>query len=143
MSALDKQVAGGHYKDLAIQPVEFAMSHRMGFCEGSVIKYVTRYPRKQGLIDLEKASHFIQFIEENESYVLRGQKQRLEVSMPRWESRVTPEQYCEANGIEGPAAHVIRYITLFADSSSRDHLRPARAWMDELLHVEAKRDAGK
>lgn len=64
---LERQVAGEHYKSLAIQPVEYIHANRLGFCEGSVIKYVTRWRDKGGLRDLEKAKHFIELLIELEA----------------------------------------------------------------------------
>lgn len=66
MSALDKQVDGGHYKSLPIQPVEYCQKNRMGFCESSVIKYVSRHREKNGLRDIEKAIHFLELLKELE-----------------------------------------------------------------------------
>ena len=43
MSALDKQVGGNHYKDFAIQPIEFIVKNNLGFIEGNVIKYICRW----------------------------------------------------------------------------------------------------
>lgn len=60
--ALDKQVGGAHYKDLKIQPVEYIHANRIPFCEGNVIKYVTRWRDKGGIADLEKAKHFIELL---------------------------------------------------------------------------------
>ena len=42
MSALDTQEGGSHYKDKAIQPVQYIHTNGLGFCEGNVVKYVTR-----------------------------------------------------------------------------------------------------
>ena len=42
------------------QPVVFASKMRLNFVQGSILKYVSRYPRKNGKQDLEKASHFCQ-----------------------------------------------------------------------------------
>lgn len=67
MKALDRQEGGGHYKDLAIQPVEFCHKNGLGFCESSVIKYVTRWRNKNGIQDLKKAKHFIDLLIEMES----------------------------------------------------------------------------
>lgn len=67
MSALDRQEGGGHYKDLVIQPVEFCHKNGLGFCESSVIKYVTRWRNKNGIQDLKKAKHFIDLLIEMES----------------------------------------------------------------------------
>jgi len=66
MSSLDTQVAGGHYKDLKIQPVEYIHANHIGYFEGNVIKYVTRWRAKGGTADLEKARHYIDMLIELE-----------------------------------------------------------------------------
>jgi hypothetical protein len=66
MSALDKQVSGSHYKDLAIQPVEFIYKNNIGYLEGNVIKYICRHKTKNGLADLQKAKHYIEMLIEME-----------------------------------------------------------------------------
>ena len=66
-TALDVQVAGDHYKKLVIQPIEYIHANGIGFAEGSVIKYVTRWRDKGGIKDLEKAKHFIDLLIELES----------------------------------------------------------------------------
>lgn len=65
-SALDFQVGGKHYKDMAIQPVEFIEKNKLGFCEGSIIKYVCRWHNKNGIEDLRKARHYIDILIEME-----------------------------------------------------------------------------
>ena len=67
MSSLDRQVQGGHYKDMAIQPVEFIHANGIGYFEGNVIKYVTRWRKKNGVADLEKAKHYIELLIELEA----------------------------------------------------------------------------
>lgn len=66
-NALDKQVAGNHYKDLPIQPVEYIHANAMGYLEGNVVKYVSRWRKKNGLADLEKAKHYIELLIELET----------------------------------------------------------------------------
>ena len=66
-SALDKQVAGNHYKDKKIQPIQYIHANNLGFCEGNVVKYVTRWRDKAGIADLEKAKHYIELLIEMES----------------------------------------------------------------------------
>lgn len=61
-SAFTAQEGGDHYKNKGIQPIEFVLSNRMGFAEGSVIKYVTRWKDKGGLQDLRKARHFLDML---------------------------------------------------------------------------------
>ena len=65
-SALEKQVAGSHYKDLPIQPVEYIHANALGYFEGNVIKYVSRWRNKNGVADLEKAKHYIELLIELE-----------------------------------------------------------------------------
>jgi len=67
MSALDTQVAGSHYKTLKIQPVEYIHANGIGFIEGSIIKYATRWRDKGGVKDLEKIKHFADLLIELET----------------------------------------------------------------------------
>lgn len=57
-SALETQVGGSHYKDMAMQPVEFAVKAKLNFIQGSIVKYISRYKNKNGKQDIEKAAHF-------------------------------------------------------------------------------------
>ena len=61
-TALNVQVAGSHYKDLKIQPVEYIHANKLPFIEGSVVKYITRWRSKGGLKDLEKVKHFVDLL---------------------------------------------------------------------------------
>jgi hypothetical protein len=60
--AMDVQVGGNHYKDMKIQPIEFTMKNNLNFCQGNIIKYVTRYKHKNGIEDLKKAKHYIDLL---------------------------------------------------------------------------------
>lgn len=64
--ALSIQVGGDHYKNMAIQPIEFSMKNGLNACQHSVIKYICRYKNKNGRQDLEKAKHFIDLLIELE-----------------------------------------------------------------------------
>lgn len=66
MISTSQQVGGTHYKDMAIQPVEFIHRNEIGFIEGSVIKYVCRWRLKGGVEDLKKARHFLDILIEME-----------------------------------------------------------------------------
>ena len=65
-SILTTQVGGNHYKVLPIQPIEFILKNKLGFCEGNVIKYICRFRLKGGTEDLEKARHYIDVLIENQ-----------------------------------------------------------------------------
>lgn len=67
MTALNKQVAGNHYKDLPIQPVEYIYANALGYFEGNVVKYISRWRIKNGIADLEKAKHYIELLIELEN----------------------------------------------------------------------------
>jgi hypothetical protein len=60
--ALKTQIGGNHYSSMAIQPAEFIIENQLGFCEGNVIKYVTRYQAKNGVEDLRKARHYLDML---------------------------------------------------------------------------------
>ena len=53
------QVGGGHYQGKAIQPWDYIVSNRLGYLEGNVVKYVSRWQDKGGRQDLEKARHYL------------------------------------------------------------------------------------
>ena len=69
MSALDVQVAGGHYKVKAIQPVEYISANGLNFLEGCIVKRITRWRDKQSgdrIDDLNKIKHEIDLLIEME-----------------------------------------------------------------------------
>lgn len=60
-----EQVGGDHY-DLPIQPIEYILANDLGFVEGNIIKYVSRYKRKNGMQDLLKAKHYLDILIKNQ-----------------------------------------------------------------------------
>ena len=63
--ATDIQIDGDHYAKQTIQPVDYIIGNKLGFCEGNIVKYITRYKDKGGVKDLEKARHYIDFLIED------------------------------------------------------------------------------
>jgi hypothetical protein len=55
----DVQYGGNHYKSKAIQPWDYVAANNLGYFEGSIIKYVSRWKDKNGVEDLQKARHFL------------------------------------------------------------------------------------
>jgi hypothetical protein len=51
-----------HYTKYEIEPKEYIMKNGLGWCEGSVIKYITRWRDKGGVDDLRKAKEFVQML---------------------------------------------------------------------------------
>lgn len=59
MNPNDEQVGGRHYIEKAIQPWDYIIANKMGYLEGNIIKYVSRYKEKNGVEDLIKAAHYL------------------------------------------------------------------------------------
>ncbi len=66
LQAKDKQIGGGHYKDYAIQPLDYILANNIPWCEANVIKYVTRWRSKNGVEDLKKARHYLDLLIERQ-----------------------------------------------------------------------------
>ena len=66
-SANTWQVGGDHYKSRQIQPWDFIVANNLGFLDGNVVKYVTRFRNKGGIEDLKKARHYLDKLIEVES----------------------------------------------------------------------------
>lgn len=49
----------GHYNQGTIQPWDYILDHDMGFLEGNIVKYITRYKKKGGREDLLKAKTYL------------------------------------------------------------------------------------
>ena len=61
-AAFKTQVGGDHYSKMAIQPFEYIMANGIGFPEGNIIKYVSRWRSKGGVDDLKKARHYLDLL---------------------------------------------------------------------------------
>ena len=61
-NAWDKQVGGGHYKQYAIQPAQFALANGLDYAQSNAIKYIVRHKDKNGVQDLDKAIHYIELL---------------------------------------------------------------------------------
>jgi hypothetical protein len=66
VSALNEQPGGTHYKQMAIQPVQYIHANGLGYCEANIVKYVSRWRDKNGIEDLLKARHYIDLLIELE-----------------------------------------------------------------------------
>jgi hypothetical protein len=62
MSATDKQIGGNHYQNKKHQPINYIIGNELDFCEGSIVKYITRWREKGGVADLEKIKHYCDFL---------------------------------------------------------------------------------
>lgn len=60
MPANDVQIGGSHYNSKAIQPWDYIIANKLGYLEGTAIKYITRWKDKGGIQDIKKAIHFLE-----------------------------------------------------------------------------------
>lgn len=66
-NANDRQEGGEHYKNKVMQPWDYIVANNLGYLEGRIITYITRYREKGGILDLKKAQHFLQKLMEVET----------------------------------------------------------------------------
>ena len=69
MKANEHQVGGSHYSSNTIQPWDYIIANGLGYLEGNIIKYTTRWRRKGGIDDLRKVIHYAEKLIEVETMV--------------------------------------------------------------------------
>ena len=58
MSANNHQIGGTHYARHAIQPWDYIVANNLGYLEGNIVKYISRWRDKGGVDDLRKVIHY-------------------------------------------------------------------------------------
>jgi hypothetical protein len=74
--ANERQVAGTHYAS-AIQHWDFILANDIPYMEAQVIKYLTRWRKKNGMEDLLKARHYLDKLIEWEQAKLNQQPKEI------------------------------------------------------------------
>ena len=64
--ANDIQIGGEHYKKLKPEPWDVIGTWGLGYLDGNCVKYIARYREKGGIVDLEKAQHYLAKLIEQE-----------------------------------------------------------------------------
>ena len=59
-----------HYSKCSIEPIDYIMKNGLGFCEGNIIKYITRWREKGGVEDLKKVIHYVELLAKYEGLKL-------------------------------------------------------------------------
>jgi len=78
---------GDHYR-VGIETWDYILSQGLGYLEGNVIKYVTRYKRKNGIEDLLKAQHYLTKLIEVTEKELNANTAEEEKSEVSWLNRI-------------------------------------------------------
>lgn len=130
MSANDRQVGGEHYKDSGFQHWDFAIAAELNYLEGCITKYVTRWRKKNGLQDLEKAAHFLEKLLETAG--LWDTVHRTTRPMATPVGKLAFDYYVEKNGLGKEEADVIWRVVTWTRPV---HLRAAMRCMETLLQT--------
>ena len=56
------QIGGSHYQKGALQPWDIFLAWDLDPWAANVVKYILRFPYKNGVEDLRKAKHYIDFL---------------------------------------------------------------------------------
>jgi len=59
VDTLKSAPSSDHYKVCKIEPLTYIEENRLGFHEGNIVKYVSRWQTKNGIDDLKKAQFYI------------------------------------------------------------------------------------
>lgn len=122
--ANDRQVAGTHYKGVAIQHWDYAAANALDYFEGQITKYVCRWRKKwptaKGkLDDIQKALHFAEKLAEVAADPVRTmgvintavwlEAARI-VGQPQYASYIRAVDFCEAQSLHPADAYVIQAL---------------------------------
>ena len=66
MKTTEYQVDGDHCQKMAIQPIDYILANKLDFCEGCIVKYISRWRSRGGVNDLRKIKQFCEFLIESE-----------------------------------------------------------------------------
>ena len=72
---LTYQVGGLHYRQYRYQPIEFFRDIHLDFCRANILKYLARWRAKDGVEDLVKALHYLQFaLKDQEEIIAKSER---------------------------------------------------------------------
>lgn len=132
--AIDYQIGGSHYTDMAIQPSRLWVSYDMRGFESCISKYVSRYDGKGGLMDLSKGVHYCDYIlDDLAAGNFEGRP------LPAWRPPLSVTAYIEANAIEGHAAAALIALCAWCISWERDHIISTRKAVVDLIREQQER----
>lgn len=66
-----------HYAALKIEPIDYILQNGLDYLEGNVIKYVSRYRRKNGVEDLRKARQYLEWLIDRELNNAEAEKESI------------------------------------------------------------------
>jgi len=80
-----------HYNQLAIQPRDYITKNNLGYNEGNIVKYISRWRFKEGLVDLKKAQNYINYliklVEEHQQKKTQPKRNNSKLKYSKWPIR--------------------------------------------------------
>lgn len=145
MTVNDKQVGGSHYKS-KIQHWDYVVANGLGYFEGQITKYVTRWRGKNGVEDLRKALHFLDKLIELKlkwgwwGWLVRLYQRCLGYAAGGKVARkLRVVQYADANELSYYEELIIGYVTSWREDNGVDDLVTARYLLETLITREIGR----
>lgn len=123
MKALDKQVGGDHYKKYKIQPIEFTIANKLSFLQGNIVKYVTRFQDKNGIEDLTKVLHYIDFMIQSYDHSFFHKVKRW-LLVNNWiKLKIRPIDYGVDNDLLTAVRGIINCVVLYDERRDLDNAK--------------------
>jgi hypothetical protein len=138
-SANSRQVGGGHYSQgAAMQHWDYAAANRLGYFEGQISKYVTRWkvkhPTVEGkLIDLGKAEHFAAKLWELAQEGKASPVQTHTANLTEEPTGVNVVDYCMGHNLTLREVGVLGALQQWADTGNMKELAKCHAFIQELV----------
>ena len=124
-TANDTQIGGDHYRS-EYQHWDFVEQAGLGYLEGCATKYVSRWRKKNGLQDLEKADHYLKKLIELYDSINRG---------PRgMASEREVERFTQSNHLSRTEGN---FVALVARWQTREDLVMASLELERLMQEGA------
>jgi hypothetical protein len=128
MSANEKQVGGKHYKS-GYEHWDLAVAIPLGYLEGTTTKYISRWRKKGGMQDLEKALHYLDKLIEVTFYNVNRVLGRLEI-------KVEVNRFAHINNL---SILEEEYIFMLCTYETRIDLETARLTLLDMIEGEELR----
>ena len=130
---LKRQVGGNHYQSKGVQHVQFCQVNRIPWAESCALKYLTRHRRKNGLQDVEKARHYVEFVVALD-YDKEGKPLYSHAQMVPERLKPSLQQFMDDNGVPDNEQDLMRATISHQVRGNRDGLLKV---IDRLKEIEA------
>lgn len=129
VKANDYQIGGNHYKT-SYEHWDLVLRTGMGYLEGCATKYVSRWRKKDGIKDLNKAQHYVSKMLESKAYFSFGKSSSSVEAL----HKVELDRFAFANGL---TPQEVDFCWMLLDLESEDCLYRAKDILAALLEQAA------